>query len=436
MKYKNILNYFKKQSDNDVFKNMGILAIGVGGAQVISFALTPILTRIYTPEDFGILAIFMATAGVIGPFATLRYSVPLPLLKKDGIALNLFMLAVIILLVVTSLVVSILNLYAEVIFDLFSISSLIPYWWFIPIIVFGSGAYEILNGWSIRQKNFKAISKTNVFKTLSGSLMKIVFGLAGIKPMGLLIGTIFANIFGAIFLAVSNYKNIIKNIKHVNKYRVKFLLKRYSEYPKYRLPSQFILVLSQQAPLFFLATFYGADVVGFFGLTLMVLSVPIALFGSTTGQAYYAEVAKIGRKNPEKIYYLTKDVVKKLFLFSLIPFLILLIGSPWLFGIIFGENWYKAGEYASVMSFYMLTAFVSAPVINALSVFENQLMFLKLNIIRLMLLIILFFISWLMHLNASETIFFYSIGMSGYFIYINYVIFKTIKNEIRIRNKR
>ncbi len=430
MKYINKLKFFQKQSKNNVFKNMAILAMGVGGAQVISLALTPILTRIYTPEDFGILAIFMAVVGIVSPFSSLRYSVPIPLLKKDGIAINLFVLTICILLFLTTLVIFILSFYVDEIFEIFSIGNLVSYWWLIPIMIFVSGSYEILNSWSIRQKHFKAISKSNVFKTLSSSLVKILLGTLGVKPMGLLVGAIFANIYGTILLAKSNFQSIKKGMRYITRKRIVFLAQRYAEYPKYRLPSQFILVLSQQAPLLFLATFFGANVVGYFGLTMMVLSIPLTLFGSTTGQAYYAEIAKVGRKNPRKIYEITQDVIKKLFIFSLVPFIILLLFSPWLFRIVFGEDWYESGEYARMMSFYMLTAFVSAPLVNALSVFENQLMFLKLNIIRVILLGITFFICWLFQFTSNETIAFFSLMMSLYFIYISFFILNTIKGYI------
>jgi len=434
MKYFNSLkNYiFKEKSETDIFKNMSILAIGVGGAQIISFAATPILTRMYLPEHFGILAIFVAVVGLIGPFNTLRYSVAIPLLKRDGIAINLLAATAFILFFVICIVTIVLMVYAREIFGFFSIASLFPYWWLLPIAVFGSGLYEILNSWSIRQKMFKAIAKTKITQTLSSSIIKIIIGFFEAKSIGLLIGNVIATFLSALLLIGSNYTSMRLAFKHMRLQRILFLLKRYVEYPKYRVLSQFILVLALQAPLLFLAAFFGADTAGYFGLTMMVLSIPLALFGNTTGQAYYAEIAKIGRKKPHKIYAVTKDVVKRLFLFSLIPFLALLIYSPWLFYIVFGENWQESGVYASIMSFYMFTAFISAPLMNALSVFENQLVFLKLNLIRLSILIVLFFVSWLMNFDAIETIFCYSIVMSLYFIYLSYYIFKVIRSKITV----
>ena len=427
--YKRI--FIKKNSGNDVFKNMGILALGAGGAQIIGIAATPILTRIYSPENFGVLAIFMSAVGLIGPFMTMRYVVPLPLLKNDGLAINLFAITIIFLVFFTLLSLFSLTFYSEIIFNFFSINVLVDYWLLVPFAIFTAGLFEILNSWSIRQKNFKAISKTNVFQVISSSLSKIGLGILEFKSIGLLVGTIFSSAFAAFMLLLSNYSTIKNNIKHIRKKRIIFLLKYYIEYPKYRLPSQFLLVVSRQAPLLFLAAFFGSDIVGYFALTMTTLSLPFALFGNTTGQAYYAEISKIGRKNPVKIYEVTKDVIQKLFFFSIIPFLILLIFSPWVFSIVFGENWMEAGIFTSLMSFYMLSAFISAPLANALSVFENQLMFLKLNIIRLIVLFGVFSISWLLSLDARETILFYSIGMSLYFIYLSYYIMKTIKSHMK-----
>lgn len=424
-------NFFKTKSKNDVFKNMAILASGAIIARVIGLGSTPVLTRIYTPEDFGLLAIFMAALAMITPFATLRYSVAIPLFKKDGIAINLVLASLLILLTVTFLTTLFLGFFSSVVFDFFSLNKLLSYWWLLPVAVLGSGLYEILKSWSVRQKDFKSLAKTDVYVTASGAIIKIGLGLLGFKPLGLLIGAVFTNIIGAAPLAMKTYRSIKRNMRYVNKTRMKFLLMRYIEYPKYRLPSQFILVLSVQTPLFVLASLFGTGTVGQFSLALMALSVPISLLGNTTGQAYYAEVAKIGRKNPEKILEISKDVVKKLFLFSLIPFLVLLFAAPWLFGIVFGEMWYEAGEYARLLSVYMLAAFISAPLVNVLSVFENQLLFLKLNLIRLGLLVGTFLFTWLMHFSPTETILLYSIVMSIHFTYVNYTIFKIIKNEIK-----
>lgn len=421
----------QKNSNNSIFKNMLILATGAGFAQLINFVSMPIVTRIYSPSDIGILSIFLAVVGILVPLSTLKYSIPIPLLIKDGTAINLFFGNIIILFITTFVVSIILYFCVDELFNFFSINMLSAYWILIPIAVFFLGFFEILNGLSLRRKSFKDISKANSIPALSGALIKIILGFLDFKPIGLLVGTLLINISASIFLLKSNYKFIQKNIRYVNLKRIIFLIKRFSEFPKYRLPSQFLLVFSKQAPLFFFTSMFSAEIVGYFALTAMALSVPLTLLGNTTGQAYYAEIAKIGNNDSQKVFDITKNVTKKLFFLGLIPFLIILLLSPFLFSTIFGEKWFTSGEYASILSFYMLTAFASSPLVHTLNIYKSQLRFLWLNVLRLLVLVFIFGLSWFFNSTAKETVVFYSIGMSLYFIYMSFFIFKTIKLHIK-----
>ena len=140
--------------------------------------------------------------------------------------------------------------------------------------------------------------------------VKIGLGFLGIKPLGLLIGQVFTQAGGIVSLFKSFQGKLKANFKHVSRKRMVFLLKHYAYFPKYRLPSQFLLILSTQAPFLFFAWQFGAETTGQLGLSMMMLALPMTLFGQTTGQAYYAEIARIGRRNPQKIYKITK-IMKK-----------------------------------------------------------------------------------------------------------------------------
>ncbi len=433
------LNIFKRiddKSTQNIFKNMAVLMSGAVIARIIGFGSTPILTRLYTPEHFGILSIFLAVLAMILPFATLRYSIAIPLLKYNGIAINLVAVSMLILSIVTLITIGIFGLFYPIIFKLFSLETLQAYWWLLPIAVFASGMYEIFQSWLVRQKDFKALATTDVLTTIGGAITKIGLALMGIKPLGLLLGSVFVSSFGSILLFF-RVKNLLKiNKKFLRFSRMKFLILYYMEYPKYRLPSQFLLVLSMQAPLLALANFFGTDTVGQFSLALMALSLPVTLLGNSMGQAYYAEIAKVGKKNPEKIFEISKHIIKKLLLLSIIPFIVILFASPLLFSFVFGEAWREAGAFAQLLSLYMLASFVSAPLVNTLSVFERQSLFLKLNIIRVGLLLGVFTTVYFLNLGAIETVFLYSMVMAMHFIYVSTTIFTVIKQEIILVKSR
>lgn len=414
---------------SSIFHNMAMLASGTGAAKVIGTVSLLIITRIYLPEHMGVLSVFTALTAMLIPLGTLRYTVAIPLLKSDRLATNLAVLCGMFLLIISSLIFLFFWLFASDVFNLLSMDQLLPYWWLLPVAIAGTGLYELLTNWAVREKAFKPLAKTKIWQSVIGSTVKIGLGLLGMKPLGLLIGQVFTQAGGILSLLKSFHRKLKANFKHVSRKRMVFLLRRYADFPKYRLPSQFLLILSTQAPLLFFAWHFGVETTGQLGLALMILAFPITLFGQTTGQAYYAEIARIGRRKPEEIYKITKSITKKLFLISIPPFLILFFFGPWLFQVIFGEVWREAGVFASILAIYLSTQFVCSPLINALSVFEKQRMFLMINIVRMAGLVIIFGTSFGLQLTSNSTLLVYSLAISLYYIFTLILVFRVIKRN-------
>jgi O-antigen/teichoic acid export membrane protein len=417
---------------SSIFRNMVMLSTGEGLVKVISFITTPILTRIYLPEHFGVLSIFAALTAMIVPFGTLRYSMAIPLPKNDGLATNLAILSGIFLLIVSTLVFIFFWAFSPALLSLLSMKPLLPFWWLLPLAVAGTGLYELLTEWAVREKAFKPLAKTKVWQKVLGASFKIGLGLLGFKPLGLLIGQIFSQAGGIISLLKNFWIKLKSKLRQVTKKRMWFLFRRYADFPKYRLPSQFLLSFSTRAPLFFFAWHFGSETTGQLGLALMILALPMTLFGQTIGKAYYGEVAKIGKKNPEKIYSITKSITKKLFLISILPFLVLLFGGPWLFKIVFGEVWREAGVFVSILAVYLLPQFIYAPIGNGIfNVFEKQSKVLIINLSRMTLIILVFSLSHIISLEASLSLLLYSIVLGVYFIIVMMFIFMIIKKELK-----
>lgn len=411
-----------------IFRNMAKLVTGDGVARIIGLLTAPIITRIYLPEHMGVLSIFIALVSLLAPFATFRYSQAIPLPKNDGLALNLTVLSFIILSISSFILFFIFSLFSSQILSLLSMEQLIHYWWLLPIAFAGTGLYELLSSWAIRKREFKTFAKTKVWQKAIGDLVKIAFGFAGFKPLGLLIGFVVTQAGGILrlFRYFSHYFST--NISFVSKNRMRFLSKRYSDFPKYRIPSQFLLTLSARVPLFYFAWHFGANTTGQIGLALMMLSLPITLIGTSTGKAFYAEIARIGKKKPEDILKVTKNITKKLSLVSIIPFLILFIFGPWLFKIVFGDLWYEAGVFARILSLYLLTQFIYSPISEGIfNVFEKQSVVLLIEMSRVFMAFFVFFVSYQMDWNPNYTLALYSIGLSIHYMLATYVVFWIIK---------
>ena len=399
-------------ANGSILRNMMILASGTAGAQVIAFAAMPIITRIYSPSDFGVLAIFVAILSLLVPFATFRYSVAIPLPRRSQTAVSVLALSVLLSFAVAIFMTIVLFFSADYIFVLFSVSVLSQYWWLLPIALLGAGVYETLVSWSTREKQFKIIAKTKMTQSIASSIVKIVLGFLAFKPFGLLIGHVVAQVAGIGSIVSQSQAVFLQNKKHITLSRIFFLAKRYSDFPKYQIASRFLLAFASQAPLMFVAWLYDSEITGQLALSLMVLGIPIALIGSTMGQAYYGEIAKIGKKNVSKIKEITFSLIKKLFVLSIVPFLTLLLFGEVLFSFIFGVNWAQAGVFSSILAFYLVAQFISSPFVNVLNLYEKQSLFLQINLVRVFLMFLIFSTTFYFQFSTITMIWAYTIVLS------------------------
>ncbi len=420
-------SWHSKSASGSIFRNMAVLASGSMVARAITIASMPIITRIYLPEHMGVLSVFMALTALITPFETMRYTSAIPLPKRDGIALNIAALCALILFSVTGLITIAFALTASRFLQMLSMEQLLPYWWLLPIAVAGKGLYEILQNWAIRTKSFKIITKTRLSQALIGCSTKIILGLFGLKPLGLLIGQIFLQAGGSFSFIKSFRQTFVSNARWLTKSNIRFVAARYAEFPKYRLPSQFLLVVATKAPLLYFAWHFGKEVTGQLGLALTMIALPLTLFGQATSQAYYAEISNMGRRRADEISKLTHSITKKMLCIGLVPGVVLLAAGPLLFSIAFGAQWSEAGLFVRILSPYLVSQFVTSPVTNVLSVIGKQQYLLQINIIRIILALLVFSISYVGQLNAALTLIIYSSIMTLHRVYIYVRIMQLLK---------
>ena len=186
---------------SDVFRHMLVLATGSGAAKAISLFITPVITRLYTPDQYGLYVLFMASIALLTPLATLRYSAALPLPQRDGTAVALLLACLTLLTLFMLLLASLFAAYSERLFALFSAQALAPFWPLLVAAIAIAGLYEILTNWSLRKRDFRVIAKAEVSQSVLGGMLKIGFALAALQRVGLFIGHIVAQAAACLLLA-------------------------------------------------------------------------------------------------------------------------------------------------------------------------------------------------------------------------------------------
>jgi len=414
-----------------VFRGMATLALGSGIGRVIGIAAIPILTRLYSPEDFGVLAVFTALVALLAPLVTLRYVLALPLPRHDGVAMNLLAVSVGLMLVLSAVVALALWLGGEALLGLVSMQVLAPWWWLIALGVVGTAAYEMLTLWATRKRAYKVIAQTNVTQSSAGAVVKIALGLASVQPLGLLVGQVVAQAGGIGRLIRGFLSDFRVNWRHISTGSMRKVAWRHRGFPFFRMPSQLLLVFSLHSPVFIVSAAFGSAISGQFGVAIMAIALPLGLLGDSVSKALYGEAAQIGVREPLRLLSLVRATQRRLFIMALIPTGVLYFFGPALFRIFFGPEWERAGQFASLLSIYLLFQFTSAPIMRMINLLDAQHMFLAINVLRAAGLIVLMSVTFLFEIDDITFVtVFATFNAAVYAVISWYVVFKLERRAI------
>lgn len=339
-------------------KNVSVLASGTIIGQAAPILFSPILSRLFSPAEFGTLAIFLAISSFISNVSMFRYEFAVVLPKKDRDALHIVSLSISILLFVTLLTGCFICLFRFNICKIFNEPQLVNWLLLVPFYIFIQGIWRLLNYWSTRKGNFKDIAIGNVLRTYRNSIVSVGLGVLALgKNVGLILGTVIGQLFETTFLLFQRGKILRVAIKNIKRVYLKEYAIRYKRFLLIDTPHVIIDNINNQGSPFIIAYYFSKQSLGYYSFMMRILRLPVALIGSSISQVLYRTIAH-SYANEENISSKVKKITFVLFLFSVIPSLILFFFAPKLFAFVFGEEWRIAGEYASILSLYMCTHFV------------------------------------------------------------------------------
>ena len=351
-------------------KNIAKLAIGTAVGQAIAIVASPVLTRLYTPNDFGVLAVYASIIGIIGSLASLSYHQAIPLPENSSDAANLFGLSVLLIFFVASLTAIAAMSVGPEASVLLGVPALTSYLLLIPLGVLGLATYEAINQWAIRQKTFSAIARTTVSQGVAQTGTHLAFGFAATGPFGLLIGQLLGQWVGAGNLLRNAVRENGEEFRCISFSGMKRAAIRYSNFFQFTSPAILFNVAGRNTPPLILAYFFGGAVAGFFALGERVLMVPVTLLAKSASQVFVASAAEFKRQGRLSIE--VEHLFKRMLMLGLAPAIILGLSAPLLFALIFGDQWTEAGHYVRWLSAWLLFVFVSFALAPVILVLERQ----------------------------------------------------------------
>ena len=239
---------FKSFFNTPLWKAVFILGTGTIFSQLLNIITIPILTRLYSPADFGLLGIFTAVLTVIMTFISFRYEYAIPVPKDTENAAHLLVLCIVIICSVSLVLSVLLLLFGSYFSALFNLQTLAPFFWLLLLGCLGAGMYQALNYWIIRRQDYATITYTQINQSISGNVSKLFFGILGLGSLGLLLGQVISNTSGVGSFVKKIRLSDRNSFTSISFSGLKRVAREYRDFPLFSVPGNLILQLSIAIP--------------------------------------------------------------------------------------------------------------------------------------------------------------------------------------------
>lgn len=329
------------------------LIIGNLAGQFISIATMPLITRLYSPADFGIFSVFLSILSILGPLSTLRFNEAIFLPKDRKNVLNVLALSIASSFLFSLVVFFLITLIVDtsLIRNWFNINHYIDYCWLIPLGIFLRGVFLSLNQLVEWQIKFKQLAFTPIIMNSTGRLVAIsvglffysgAWGLIGGRLSGLMICILYFLWIGPRKI-VTNFKTDI-TIKNMIR-----MAKRYKEFAFFGPGSVLLHTASLEILIFIIVSVFSPTIAGLYALGKNMIGVPIGMLGMSLNRVFRQKAVQL-KQNPSELLIETEKFVKYLVYFILPIIMIIAVLGDWLFAFLFGKEWIEAGIYAQVLA--------------------------------------------------------------------------------------
>ncbi|MGA7303241.1 MAG: oligosaccharide flippase family protein [Rhodothermales bacterium] len=357
---------FKSGSD-DFLPSVTTLMSGTTLAMGLTYIARPVLTRLYTPEMFGILGVFTALVAVLTTISSGRYDDAVMLPEDDDQARNVFTLGLSILIALSVLTIPV-AVFNDAIAGSIGKPQLAPYLVLLPFSLLCAGLARLLESWLTREKRFRAVAAGRASQSATSVPIQLTAGLQHVGPWGLVAGLVAGQAAAAGVLAALSRRRLLDGAVP-QLADLKRIARRFRDFPFFSGPSALLNSTSTQLPAFLLFFFFDATVVGHYAQAYALLAVPIGLVGSSVAQVYFVKAARC--KLEGGLDVLTRGVFRRLVEVGLFPMLVVLVAGPQLIGFVLGPDWTTAGVYAQWLAVWLLFVFISSPLTRLFDVLEK-----------------------------------------------------------------
>ncbi len=426
-----IKKYIQKLKRNTFVMQVATLMSGTALSQGILFAATPLITRLYTPEEFGIFSLYLAIITPISMVSAWRYEVAIMLPRDNEDAKALLVLSVLITIFMSIVTFLVIIIFEDAIL-LHLTDNIGLFLWLVPLGVLISGLIQILTAWNTRSEQYKNIAQSKILR--SSATVSIQIGAKTSVPFagGLIWGSFIGALVASCLLLYKAIKQYALRLNGLSYDRIKKNAKEHDKFPKYQSFATFINSMSQSLPVVFLSFFYSPEIAGYYALANRVLMAPVALISGSIRNVYYQKASKKYSLN-ESIKNLYVKTTLNLLKMGFVPFLIVAIFAEPIFMYLFGDKWVISAIFTQILFIRTIITFINPAASGTVFILGLQRFSLIFSVISVLLNVLALYLGYLFFDNYYVSLAFLALTASALTLYLIFFLYVQInKNDDKI----
>jgi O-antigen/teichoic acid export membrane protein len=349
-------------------RGVATLAGGQGLAIAIPILAAPILGRLYTPSDYGLLGTYMGIASTFGTIGHLQYAQAIVVQRTERRALGL-------------LAVSVLASLATALLSCFIVAGLIalldshaalrpiqPWLWSVPLVTLAVGVSGGFASLANRRRDYRFMSFVSVGSVVVGTGVALVSGYAGAGAAGLLASYVSGQLI-VLVIYVWRYFGTCLAVCRIKGPEVLTLARCQASFPLYSLPANVLRSIALVVPNFAIPYMGAMDVAGQFSRAQSLLALPINLIAMALAQVFQEKAARErARSGSSWVPY--SRLLATLAITSPVMFAVIALTAPWLFVIYLGPQWKDTGYIAQLLAPMMCLRMIAGPLWPVFAIYD------------------------------------------------------------------
>jgi O-antigen/teichoic acid export membrane protein len=401
-------------SKSAFFRKLFMLAGGTMAGQALIVISSPLLTRFFTPEGFGMFAVFGALTGIFGVAVAWRLEFAIPVIQDDEAAAAMVMVVCLVTVGMAASSILLVWLGGPWLARIVDAPALAPLLWLLPPALLLWGIGSALSYWSLRNARFAVNGVNHTLQLGSQAGGQVLLGWLGTGSGGLVLGYVLGYVVRLLHY-LSQLPAAERQLMCTQSLQQLWRSAKESwRYPAFAFPSSLLQSLCNLAPAILVAALYGPAMAGLYALSQRIVGLPVRLLSEAASQVFLGELRNLEGKALHRFFLRTFALFCVLGTVGMLP---LLLFGPDLFALVFGESWREAGVLVQLLIPLFLVRFVVLPVSQLLYALKRQDIHLLSAILNGMALVSSFGAGYLLELDAYVTILIFSLSSSASFVF-------------------